>query len=45
MFTHLKKYSVLMLLILSASLAGCATVDGMGQDVESAGEAVQDAAN
>ena len=31
--------------VLLLGLAGCATVEGAGKDIESAGEAVQDAAN
>jgi entericidin B len=32
---------VYILLVISAFLAGCNTVDGMGKDLEKAGEAVQ----
>ncbi len=32
---------VYMLLVVSAFLAGCNTVDGLGKDLEKAGEAVQ----
>ncbi len=43
---NFKLLAVLGLVILgSASLAACNTVDGMGQDIERGGEAVQDAAN
>tara|TARA_R110000868_G_scaffold201174_8_gene448757 strand:- start:1501 stop:1644 length:144 start_codon:yes stop_codon:yes gene_type:complete len=31
--------------VLLIGLAGCATIEGAGKDIESAGEAVQDAAN
>ncbi|MBC3767437.1 entericidin A/B family lipoprotein [Neptunicella marina] len=34
-----------MLLTLLLGLAGCATIEGAGKDIESAGEAVQDAAD
>ncbi|WP_404828132.1 entericidin A/B family lipoprotein [Fluctibacter corallii] len=34
-----------LFLLAGFSLAGCATVEGIGKDVESAGEAVQDAAD
>ena len=34
--------SIPLLLLLTA---GCATIDGAGKDIESAGEAIQDAAN
>lgn len=37
--------SPLILLTLLVGLAGCATIEGAGKDIESAGEAVQDAAN
>lgn len=33
------------LLFLVAAAVGCNTVEGAGQDIEKAGEAVQDAAN
>lgn len=40
------KFLVLMLLAISSvGLLACNTVDGAGQDIESAGEAVQDAAH
>lgn len=42
-FTHIK--SVLLLVMLGAALSSCATVEGVGKDVETAGEAVQDAAD
>ena len=32
-------------LVMLVGLAGCATMEGAGEDIESAGEAVQDAAN
>lgn len=32
-------------LTLLVGLAGCATIEGAGKDIESAGEAVQDAAD
>lgn len=38
--------SVVAIAILAAlSLSGCNTVDGAGKDMESAGEAIQDAAD
>lgn len=37
--------SILLVGFLALGLAACATVDGVGKDVETAGEAVQDAAN
>ncbi len=36
--------TVLALSFLSLGLSACNTLDGAGQDIESAGEAVQDAA-
>jgi predicted small secreted protein len=37
--------TIVLGLIMLIGLAGCATIDGAGKDIESAGEAVQDAAN
>ncbi|AEE24051.1 entericidin A/B family lipoprotein [Paraglaciecola chathamensis] len=37
--------SLVLVAILITALTSCATIDGAGQDIESAGEAVQDAAN
>lgn len=37
--------STFILLTLLATLGACATIEGAGKDIESAGEAVQDAAN
>jgi predicted small secreted protein len=37
--------SILTVLLLSCALGACATIEGAGKDIESAGEAVQDAAN
>ncbi|WP_232283295.1 entericidin A/B family lipoprotein [Paraglaciecola sp. T6c] len=37
--------SVVLVGILVVGLTSCATIDGAGEDIESAGEAVQDAAN
>lgn len=37
--------SVMILLFLAAATTGCATMEGAGEDIESAGEAVQDAAD
>jgi entericidin B len=44
----LKRMNLLTLTIFalaSISLAACQTVDGAGQDIENAGESIQDAAN
>jgi entericidin B len=40
-----QKLILLLLSMFLISLSGCATVEGVGKDVESAGEAVQDAAD
>ncbi|WP_211266577.1 entericidin A/B family lipoprotein [Halotalea alkalilenta] len=42
----MKKYLALACLTLlgAGALAGCNTVDGAGQDIESGGEAIQNAA-
>lgn len=38
--------SMLIAFLMSASLvAGCSTVEGVGEDIETAGEVVQDAAD
>ena len=37
--------TMLLLSVLLVGLVGCATVEGAGKDIESAGEAIQDAAN
>ena len=42
-FTKIK--SILTRLLLSSALGACATIEGAGKDIESAGEAVQDAAD
>ena len=39
-----RKIVTIALLAGSLAVAGCNTVDGLGKDVESAGEAAQDAA-
>jgi|TARA_R110000803_G_scaffold68646_2_gene130574 predicted small secreted protein len=36
--------SVLTVLLLSSALGACATIEGAGKDIESAGEVIQDAA-
>ena len=40
----LRKLIALLLVSSSVSLAACNTIEGMGRDVQSAGEAVEDAA-
>jgi predicted small secreted protein len=42
---HSTLKSLLSVLLVTAALGGCATIEGVGKDVESAGEAVQDAAD
>jgi entericidin B len=37
--------SLLLVGILALGLSACATIEGAGKDIESAGEVVQDAAN
>ena len=34
----------MMLLLLALSVAGCATIEGAGEDLEAAGEAIQEEA-
>ncbi len=38
------KLSALVLVVLALSLTGCATLKGAGEDLEAAGQAIQDAA-
>lgn len=45
MKNQLKTLSVLLCSALLLASAGCATIEGAGKDIESAGEAVQDAAD
>ncbi|WJG11034.1 entericidin A/B family lipoprotein [Aliiglaciecola sp. LCG003] len=40
-----KLKNLFIIAIVTASLGACATIEGVGKDVESAGEAVQDAAD
>ncbi|WP_250207393.1 entericidin A/B family lipoprotein [Alteromonas oceanisediminis] len=40
-----KSVAAILATMLMLSAAGCATVEGAGKDIESAGEAVQDAAD
>jgi predicted small secreted protein len=37
----MKRLAVLMLAVCAVALAGCHTVQGIGKDVEKAGEAIQ----
>ncbi|SEL33108.1 Predicted small secreted protein [Colwellia chukchiensis] len=37
--------SLFILILLSATLGACATVEGAGKDLEKAGQAIQDAVN
>lgn len=38
------RYVVVVLAFLSALLSGCATMEGAGEDIQSAGEAVEESA-
>ncbi|HYD82509.1 MAG TPA: entericidin A/B family lipoprotein [Opitutus sp.] len=42
--THLRRFSVLALLasVLGFAASGCRTMDGAGQDIERAGEKIQE---
>ena len=39
--THMKQLIVILTVLFSVTLAGCNTVQGVGKDVEKAGEAIQ----
>ena len=41
----LRNWSILLLGLTVLALAGCNTVEGAGEDIESAGNAIQDAAD
>ncbi|XAM00472.1 entericidin A/B family lipoprotein [Phycisphaeraceae bacterium D3-23] len=41
----IRNWSILLLGVAAFALAGCNTLQGAGEDVEDAGEAVQDAAD
>jgi entericidin B len=41
---YTKVKSMITVLILSSALGACATMEGAGEDIEKAGEAIQDAA-
>jgi entericidin B len=41
---YAKIKSMITVLILSSALGACATMEGAGEDIEKAGEAIQDAA-
>lgn len=45
MLNTLKFMSLIIVFGLGLSLSACETIEGAGQDIEHAGEAVQDAAN
>ncbi|MDF1819479.1 MAG: entericidin A/B family lipoprotein [Immundisolibacteraceae bacterium] len=38
-------FSVFFLLVTLLTLSGCNTIEGIGEDVEGAGERIEDAAN
>jgi entericidin B len=39
--TQMQRITIVMMALLMAALAGCNTVQGIGKDVERAGEAIQ----
>jgi predicted small secreted protein len=41
METIMKRFAMLMLAVWAVALSGCNTVQGVGKDVEKAGEAIQ----
>jgi predicted small secreted protein len=41
----LRNWSILLLGIASFALAGCNTMQGAGEDIEDAGDSIQDAAD
>jgi entericidin B len=41
MGAHMKQLIVILTVLFSLTLAGCNTVQGVGKDVEKAGEAIQ----
>ncbi|EMD83191.1 entericidin A/B family lipoprotein [Pacificimonas flava] len=41
----MKKVTTMLVLALGLAAAACNTVEGVGEDVQSAGETVEDAAN
>lgn len=45
MKNQIKTIGALLCSVLLLAAAGCATIEGAGKDIESAGEAVQDAAD
>lgn len=44
MLNKLKTLTQLSISLLFLCLAGCATIEGAGEDIESAGEAIQESA-
>ncbi len=43
--THVKaRYFVILAAFLSSLISGCATMEGAGEDIQSAGEAVEEGA-
>lgn len=44
-FTHFKAlYALFLALTFAGSLSGCNTIEGAGQDIEQAGDAIKDEA-
>lgn len=40
-----RSLALVLAVLLGSSVVGCATIEGAGKDIESAGEAIQDAAD
>ena len=45
MLKNMKLLTILSLAVISLGFTACETMEGAGQDIEHAGESVQDAAN
>ena len=45
MFNKFKFLTILSLAVIGLGMSACETMEGAGQDIENAGESVQDAAN
>ncbi len=41
MFSSIRFFTILTFVVMTLGLAACGTVNGAGQDIENAGEAVQ----
>ena len=40
-----RNWSILMLGVVALAMAGCNTLEGAGEDIEAAGDSIQDAAD